>query len=139
MTVRDVLRQAKELLTRHHHQPDTPAGWALAVDAAGDRARPLSPYADAWSVMGALCKVAAGQSVTNTRLWADLSAVGEEARVLLDETAVRQGHVSLAAVDRAGHGAVQRLFAAALNQCDPEPRRPRALSVAGSNPKGVTS
>lgn len=137
MTVTGVLREAKELLSRHHYQPD--GRWLIAADAHGDRARPISPDAERWSVIGALCRVAPGQTVTCPVPYADLSAPGEAARVLLAEVAGLQGFLSLADVDRAGHGAVQRLFAAALNKCDPEPRRPRALSVAGSNPKGVTS
>lgn len=136
MTARDVLAQAKELLTRHHYQP---AGqWLIAVDARGNRARPVSPDAVAWSVIGALCHVAPGQTMASPEPYADLSAAGENAREVLAETASLHGFLSLAEVDRAGHAAVQRLCSAALTICEPEPRpRLGALSGTGSQPRGV--
>lgn len=138
MTVQGVLREAKELLTRAHHQPDSK--WLIAADEHGNRARPVARDAADWSVIGALCKVAPGQTVTSPVPYADLSADGEAARDLLDEVRGRQGFLSLAEVDRAGGAAVQRLFQAALNLCEPVPRRPsRALSGAGSLPRGAGS
>jgi hypothetical protein len=139
---RQVLKDVLALLERQHHQPREK--WLIAVDEHGDRARPLSPAAVAFTLTGAIAKVAPGQSMTDETIYADFSAPGEAAHELLKDTrealyatAENFPHMDLAAVDFAGAAAALRLVRAALNDYEPEPRRHLHAVGTGSNPKGA--
>lgn len=129
MTARDVLREAKHLVTRAH----TPT--QLAVDARGVNVRPVDPSAVAWSSTGAIGKVAPGRSIHDEKVWFDHTEAGYQAWLLLNEAARLQGHPGHTPVinaDRAGLPAVLRVFDKALQLTPDADRRSRRGSPRGA-------
>jgi hypothetical protein len=133
---RQVLKDVLALLERQHHKPSPQ--WLIAADKHGNRARPVSPDAVTFSVLGAICRVAAGQTLTSAEPYADLTEAGDEALELVKNAALYFGYPALAEVDRAGvHEALRVVKAALHDYKPPEPRRHLHAVGTGSNPKGA--
>lgn len=137
MTVRQVLQEALQVITREHTHVQ------LSADERGRKVRnPLNVRAAAWSSVGALIRVApADAKVTAEHLAPGHLGSAWQAFLLLEEAAGLQGYANTVEVDRAGRDAALRMFWKAL-QLAPEDERGRVSwgrrSGTGSAPRGAT-
>jgi hypothetical protein len=138
VSAQHVLREALALLTRDHHRPERGGQFAIAVDQHGQRVRPLSPDAVAWTVAGAIEKVDPAKSATDESVYADHTYVGWQAWELLCDAAEAMGlpEGKVVEADYAGAAVVRQLFMRALN-VEPERRRVRAGARTGAQPRGA--
>jgi hypothetical protein len=131
--VRRVLVEAKELVLRSP-APTSRRPYPLAVSATGERCKPASTLAVAWSSVGALCRVA---SDGNPERWSSHTEAGWQAFILLCEVATEHGYACTNDVDKAGAGAVAEMFARAISLADETEQRPRRAPARGTHPRGV--
>lgn len=135
MTPRHVLREASEVIARDH------CAAQLAVNAAGARVRPADPAAVAWTVVGAVGKVACPSP--DAPGWMPLTQAGEDAIGFLYEAADFLGaHKTLVVYDAWNAEARALLFRRAISlaeQAEEAQPRPRARVAAGTGnrPRGV--
>jgi hypothetical protein len=132
--VRDTLKAVLAVMQREH----APIRRGLAVDEHDRPVAPGDPTAVAWTVAGALIKVAPSHELPPALTHTQAAA---EAYDLLERVAVEQGYPSPAAVDVAGREAVLRMLWRAINLIEPDPKHRRRGPAAGtgSSPRGAAA